>query len=98
MKVAGLIAGVGGLELGLKHAGHEPVLLCELDPHAQSVLRKRFPGVRVRLDVLDLESIPRAADILAAGFPCQDLSQAGGTAGIRGKRSRLIDSVFELLE
>lgn len=98
MKVAGLFAGVGGLELGLKRAGHEPLLLCEADRHAQAVLRTRFPHVRVHGDVLDLDSLPRSADILAAGFPCQDLSQAGRTAGMRGSRSRLVKRAFELLE
>src|SRR5690606_31593200 len=31
------------------------------------------------------------------GFPCQDLSQAGMTAGIRGERSGLVDEVFRLV-
>lgn len=98
MKIAGLFAGVGGLELGLKRAGHEPLMLCESDGHAQAVLRKRFPNVTIHHDVLDLESVPRSVDILAAGFPCQDLSQAGRTAGIKGSRFRLVKRVFELLQ
>jgi len=35
--------------------------------------------------------------LLAAGFPCQDLSQAGRTAGIKGNQSSLIGEVFRLL-
>src|SRR6187549_1118062 len=31
LRVAGLFAGVGGIELGLHRAGHEAALLCELD-------------------------------------------------------------------
>ena len=34
--------------------------------------------------------------MLAAGFPCQDLSQAGRTAGIHGERSGLIDKALDL--
>ena len=34
---------------------------------------------------------------ICAGFPCQDLSQAGRTAGLDGKRSGLIGEVFRLL-
>ena len=37
-------------------------------------------------------------DLVAAGFPCQDLSQAGRTAGIGGRNSGLVKRVFELLE
>ncbi|MGZ9140456.1 MAG: DNA cytosine methyltransferase [Nitrospira sp.] len=36
--------------------------------------------------------------MVCAGFPCQDLSQAGRTAGIGGERSRLVDHVFRLLD
>jgi DNA (cytosine-5)-methyltransferase 1 len=35
---------------------------------------------------------------VAAGFPCQDLSQAGRTAGIHGRDSGLVRYLFKLLE
>jgi DNA (cytosine-5)-methyltransferase 1 len=44
-----------------------------------------------------LKSLP-AVDLIAAGFPCQDLSQAGRTAGIKGSRSGLVSEVFRLVE
>ena len=31
LRVAGLFAGIGGIELGLQRAGHEGVLLCEAE-------------------------------------------------------------------
>ena len=37
-------------------------------------------------------------DLLTAGFPCTDLSQAGRTAGIGGKASGLVSNVFRLLK
>lgn len=40
---------------------------------------------------------PRGTSLVTAGFPCQDLSQAGKTAGITGSRSGLIGEVFRLL-
>lgn len=81
-------------------AGHETAMLCELDPDARAVLAERFPHVparAIRPDITQLEHLPRA-DVVTAGFPCQDLSQAGRTAGITGKQSRLVDHVFALLE
>lgn len=92
----GLFAGIGGLECGLERAGFATQLLCELDGAAQSVLAKRFPGVRLENDVRELASLPRV-DLLSAGFPCQDLSQAGRTAGIGGKQSGLVEEIFRLV-
>jgi len=37
-------------------------------------------------------------DLLTAGFPCQDLSQAGRTEGIGGTKSSLVDAVLEALD
>lgn len=97
MKVAGLFAGIGGFELGLHAAGHETVLLCEIRPGAQAVLRAAFPHVRIDPDVRNLGPIPRGVELLCAGFPCQDLSQAGRTSGLDGEQSGLIRAVFDLL-
>ena len=98
MKVAALFAGIGGLEAGLDQAGHETVLLAENWAPAAAVLAKRFADVPNEGDVIRLRSLPGDIELLTAGFPCQDLSQAGRTAGITGKRSGLIDHVFRLLD
>jgi len=94
----GLFAGIGGIELGLEAAGFETTLLCEVEPAAQAVLRKRMPSVELHDDVTTLESLPEDCAVLAAGFPCQDLSQAGRGAGIGGSRSGLVDHIFRLLD
>jgi DNA (cytosine-5)-methyltransferase 1 len=95
--VAGLFAGVGGLELGLRQSGHHADLLCEIDPAASAVLAHQFSRVSRREDVRSLRTLPRDVSLLTAGFPCQDLSQAGRTEGIRGARSGLVAEVFRLL-
>ncbi|MEB2353340.1 MAG: DNA cytosine methyltransferase, partial [Burkholderiaceae bacterium] len=50
-----------------------------------------------RDDITRLRSLPASTDLICAGFPCQDLSQAGRTAGLDGERSGLIAEVFRLL-
>jgi DNA (cytosine-5)-methyltransferase 1 len=92
----GLFAGIGGLELGFQQAGASAQLLCEVWPPAQAVLRARFPGVPIHGDITSLEELPDA-DVVAAGFPCTDLSQAGRTAGIHGQASGLVWHLFKLL-
>ena len=97
MKVAGLFAGIGGIELGLHASGHETLLLCEINDGAQAVLETRFPGIELTEDVRDLRSLPDV-DLVAGGFPCQDLSQAGMTAGISGGNSGLVTELLRLVE
>lgn len=92
----GLFAGIGGIECGLERSGFATQLLCELDGAAQSVLASRFSDVDIVGDVRQLKSLPRV-DLLAAGFPCQDLSQAGRTAGIAGTQSGLVEEIFRLV-
>lgn len=98
MKIASLFSGIGGLDLGLQEAGHQTVMTCEIWDPAVSVLKDHFVGVPNRADVRKIRSLPRNVDLLTAGFPCQDLSQAGLTAGIGGRRSGLVDHVFRLLD
>jgi DNA (cytosine-5)-methyltransferase 1 len=47
--------------------------------------------------VRTLRSLPRGIDLVAAGFPCQDLSSVGQKAGIAGARSALVREVFRLI-
>ncbi len=98
LPTVGLFSGIGGIELGLSRAGHESLLACEIDPVASAVLGKRFPDVELRDDVCAIDALPAETQLVAGGFPCQDLSQAGRTAGIEGARSGLVGQVFRLIE
>jgi DNA (cytosine-5)-methyltransferase 1 len=91
-----LFSGIGGFELGLSRAGFETVMMCERDPLAKEVLQQRFPRIPIRSDVTEIQRLPNC-DLLTAGWPCQDLSQAGRTAGLVGERSGLVSEVFRLL-
>lgn len=96
MRAVGLFSGIGGIEEGFRRHGLATELLCEVDPAACGILRRRFPDVPLARDVRKLTSLPRT-DLVAAGFPCQDLSQAGRTVGITGRHSGLVGEVFRLL-
>ncbi len=96
LSVAALFAGIGGIESGLERHGFEADLFCEIDPHAKAVLEHQF-GLPVHEDVRELKSVPEV-DLLTAGFPCQDLSQAGRKSGIEGANSSLVEHVFRLCE
>jgi DNA (cytosine-5)-methyltransferase 1 len=95
---AGLFAGIGGIEHGLALAGHRTSVLCEIEPTAIAVLEARFPGTPIHPDICKPLKLSRDVNLLTAGFPCQDLSQAGRTKGMQGDQSSLVAHVFDLLE
>jgi DNA (cytosine-5)-methyltransferase 1 len=73
-------------------------MLCEIDDSAVAVLEERFPGVPVQRDVREPLTLDRQVDLVTAGFPCSDISQAGRTRGLEGTQSSLVSHVFRLLE
>jgi len=73
-----------------------PELLCERWAPARAVLEHRFPDVPLDLDICGLSGLP-PVELVTAGFPCTDLSQAGYMKGITGAASGLVGEVFRLL-
>lgn len=98
MRFVSLFAGVGGLDLGLGRSGHQAIAFGENWAPACAVLGHHFPSVPNLGDVTSVRELPSDTELLSAGFPCQDLSQAGKTAGIRGERSGLVGHVFRLID
>ena len=50
-----LFSGIGGFALAAQWAGHTTVGFCEIEPYAQQVLKKNFPGVPVFPDICKLK-------------------------------------------
>lgn len=97
MRSLHLFAGAGGGLLADLVLGHTPIGAVEINPYCCNVLRARrddgwFPGLAVHeIDMRDFDPSEYAGrvDIVAGGFPCQDISAAGKGAGITGERSGL---------
>ncbi len=87
-----LCSGYGGLDLAVMAVtGARLAWVAETDRYAAAVLAHHWPGVRNLGDVtaLDWATVP-PVDLVAAGWPCQDISYAGPGAGItEGTRSGL---------
>jgi len=91
MRFASFFAGIGGFDLGFQRCGMTPVFHCEIDEYCQTILKRHWPRVPLHGDIETLQpkAIP-AADLWAAGWPCQDVSTANSQrAGIEGSRSGL---------
>ena len=103
VKVLDLFAGIGGFTIGFERAGFETAAFCEIDPYAQKVLRKNWPGVPIYDDVRTITAERLASDgigvdVITGGFPCQDISVSGNQAGIQdGTRSGLWSECARLL-
>lgn len=101
MRYATLCSGIEGFGLGFDDSGMECVYQCEIDKDCRRVLERHYPGADRGTDVNDettAESLRRLRpDLLAFGFPCQDLSVAGRRAGLAGKRSGLFFRCADLI-
>lgn len=98
MRFGSLFSGIGGMDLGLERAGMECAWQVELDLFCQRVLQKHWPNVPKYRDVQicgghNLERV----DLIAGGFPCQDISFAGNGEGIDGSRSGLWSEMFRII-
>jgi DNA (cytosine-5)-methyltransferase 1 len=92
LRIGSLCTGYGGLDLAVMAVADAELAWCaETDPHAAAILAARFPGVPNLGDItaVDWAAVP-PADLITAGWPCQDISYAGQGAGItKGTRSGL---------
>ena len=100
MRSLHLFAGAGGGLLADLMLGHNPVGYVEIDDYCQRVIAKRIKdGVLPEAPIFgDIRSFngegfagaySGLVDIVAGGFPCQDISVAGKGKGIDGERSGL---------
>ena len=78
-----LFSGIGGFALAAQMVGGiETVGFCEIDPWAQKVLSKNFPGVPCHDDVKTFNPKDYGRiDIITGGYPCQPFSTAGKRQG-----------------
>ena len=102
-----LFAGGGGGILGGILLGHECVCAVELDKYCRKALLQRqrdgiLPWFPIWDDVRTFEGTEwrGRVDVICGGFPCQDISTAGGPNrdGIDGKQSGLWSEFARIIE
>ncbi|MFS4104916.1 DNA cytosine methyltransferase [Streptomyces sp. PD-S100-1] len=99
-RLLALCAGYGGLETALSTGiGGRVTAYAENDPYAAAVFAAHHPGAPNLGDItaVDWEHVRDvyAPDVIGAGFPCRNISNAGRRDGIHGQWSRVWTNVAE---
>ena len=107
ISVVSLFSGCGGMDLGFlggfeflakkyDKTAFEIVWANEIDKDACATYRKNLNHDIVEGDVNKvLDTLPKYADVVIGGFPCQDISINGKMRGIAGSRSGLYTAIVE---
>lgn len=92
IKCASFFAGVGGIDLGFKHAQgveFETVYANEFDEYAARTFEENFD---IKVDCRDINNVKADEipdfDVMLAGFPCQAFSLAGYRQGFDDEKGR----------
>lgn len=89
MRIGGLFAGYGGLEMAVAQVfpGAVPAWFCEWDDAPSRILAHHWPDVPNLRDVTAVDwSALEPVDIITGGYPCQPFSAAGRRKGTDDER------------
>ena len=100
--IGSLFTGCGGLDMGVEAALGEArkAWVCDVESGPRKLLAFRAPTLPNLGDVTKVDwGQVEPVDVLVGGSPCQDLSLAGGRAGMRpGTRSGLWESMLKAID
>lgn len=98
IRIGSLCTGYGGLDMAVMEVFGGRLRWCaDNDRHVSMILAVRYPGVLNQGDLtaLDWPEV-EPVDVIATGFPCQDISYNGRGAGIeKGARSGIWKNITE---
>ena len=101
--VVSLFAGAGGMDLGFKQAGYKIIWANEFDPIFAETYRKNIGDHIVVGDIKKIKNkdIPKGADIVIGGFPCQGFSIANNNRiknGMKDERNHLYKEMLRVIK
>ena len=108
--IVSLFSGCGGMDLGFlggfnflgknyRKTRFEIIWANEINVAACNTYRKNIGNHILEGDIHQkIELLPKYADVLIGGFPCQDISINGKMEGIKGKKSCLYMSIVDAVK
>jgi DNA (cytosine-5)-methyltransferase 1 len=99
MKIVSLFSGAGGLDFGLKLAGHDIVWANDVDADSCKTYQKNIGNHIFCSDITKVNEndIPRA-DIIVGGFPCQGFSLANRKRDVNDSRNILYKEFLRIVK
>lgn len=95
-------AGIGLMRLGLERHGWKAGFANDIDPDKLEMYRAHFPDAERHFHLGDIHKLNATilpdACLATASFPCNDLSLAGGRAGLKGAQSSAFWGFTQLLD
>ncbi|OQX99211.1 MAG: hypothetical protein B6I24_03285 [Bacteroidetes bacterium 4572_128] len=102
MKVVSLFCGCGGLDLGLKQAGHQIIWANDFDKDAIETYRRNILEKDEHLICKSIVEIPSneipGCDLVVGGFPCQGFSVANPYRQEKDKRNFLYQELLRVVK
>jgi len=100
--VISLFAGAGGMDLGFKQAGYDIIWSNEFDPVSASTYKNNIGDHVVVGDIQKVpnRAIPKNADVVIGGFPCQGFSIANNNrkrTGMKDERNHLYKEMLRVI-
>ena len=107
ISVISLFSGCGGMDLGFmggfeflgkeyRKTGFKIIWANEINAAACKTYRKNIGDHIIEGDVSkEINNLPKEADVIIGGFPCQDISINGKMLGLKGERSSLYTYIVE---
>lgn len=100
MVLGSCFSGIGGIDLGFELSGITTTWQIEKDEWCRTKLERHFPNAKRYSDITTVKAEElEPVDIIAGGFPCQDISGANPYAkGLAGARSGLWFEMLRLIK
>ena len=109
-KVISMFSGCGGMDLGFKGGftflgksyPEHPFQITWANDFNEAACRTYKKNLNHEIQCGDIwelmNTMPKSADVLIGGFPCQDISVNGKRAGVSGKKSGLYRAMVEAIK
>ena len=98
LTLGSLFDGLGGWQLAAVHNGIKPLWSSEIERFPLEVTKHHFPETKQLGDVRNINGAEiEPVDIVCAGSPCQNFSQAGNREGLNGSESSLFGEAIRII-